>query len=93
MHHGARFEAATGGPAAGLKPRPRQRRLLGRDGPLFTDGGMPPTMSMNLQTAVQETVRRHLADPRHVLLTFFNENQYQALACQKDPVVPRSPGN
>lgn len=35
---------------------------------------------MNLQTTIKQQLRRHAAEPRHVLLTLLNENQSQIMA-------------
>ncbi|NVM98389.1 hypothetical protein [Arthrobacter sp. SDTb3-6] len=54
---------------------------------------MSPAILMNLQTAIKQQLHPGAAGARHVLLTFFNENPWQSLACQRGPVVPHSPGN
>jgi len=77
----------------GPGPRPQQHALMNRDRAPFTTSGMPSDGSMNLQTAVKRHIRRSAGLPRHVLLTFLNENPCQLLACQRGPVVPHSPGN
>jgi len=47
-------------------------------------------MPTNLQTAIKRRIHHYMADPRHVLLTSFNENPCQSLAYQK-ALLSRTP--
>lgn len=53
-------------------------RSLKYDGPAFTTSDMQSTMPMHLQTAFKQRNRSNTANPRHVLLTFFNEKPWHA---------------